>query len=91
MHYVKKVAVFGSYLTDKDKLGDVDIAVLLQRREEDMSDDIQDDSLECISIHDKNVSDFFQVIHFPEKIVFQTLRNKSRSPRSIITMSWKGW
>ncbi len=27
MHWVTKIAVFGSYLTDTEKLGDVDIAV----------------------------------------------------------------
>lgn len=79
MHFVKKIAVFGSYLTDKEKLGDVDIAVLFERREEFESGDSEKDGLECIRIHNKNVYDFFEVLYFPERIVKQTLRNKSKS------------
>jgi predicted nucleotidyltransferase len=79
MHFVKKIAVFGSYLTDKEKLGDVDIAVLLERKEECERGNWEDDADECIRIHNKNVYNFFQVMSFPEKIVYQTLRNKSKS------------
>ena len=79
MYFVKKIAVFGSYLTDKEKLGDVDIAVLLERKEECERGNWEDDADECIRIHNKNVYNFFQVMSFPEKIVYQTLRNKSKS------------
>lgn len=79
MNFVKKVVVFGSYLTNKEKLGDVDIAVLLERREEGMRDNYEDDAYECVRIHNKNVRDFFQVMYFPQRIVYQTLRNGSKS------------
>lgn len=79
MHFVKKIAVFGSYLTDKEKLGDVDIAVLLERREDGVKDDWHENAIECIEIHNKNVSDWFEQFHFPEKIAKQTLRNRSKS------------
>ena len=79
MFSVKKIAVFGSYLTDKEKLGDVDIAVLLEGRKEGASGDHEDNALECIRIHNKNVNDFFRVMTFPQTIVHQTLRNGSKS------------
>ncbi len=82
MHFVKKIAVFGSYLTDKEKLGDVDIAVLLERRREGDCGkhcDPQDDFYECVRMHNKNVYGFFQVMDFPYTIARQTLRNKSKS------------
>ncbi len=79
MYFVKKIAVFGSYLTDKEKLGDVDIAVLLERKEECERGNWEDDADECIRIHNKNVYDFFEQMYFPEKIVRQTLRNRSKS------------
>jgi len=79
MHFVKKIAVFGSYLTDKEKLGDVDIAVLFERREEVARGNYEDDADECIRIHNKNVYDFFQGLFFPEMIVKQTLQNRSKS------------
>jgi len=79
MHSVEKIAVFGSYLTDKEKLGDVDIAVLLKRRREDKHPDPMHDTYECIRLHNKNVPDFMQAVSFPETIAFQTLRNRSKS------------
>lgn len=79
MHFIKKIAVFGSYLTDKEKLGDVDIAVLLERREGYVRDDYRENALECIRIHNKNVYDFYEQLYFPEKIARQTLRNRSKS------------
>ena len=79
MHFVEKIAVFGSYLTDKEKLGDVDIAVKLKRRKEDKHPDPLHDAYECIRLHNKRVPDFFQAVSFPETIVKQTLRNKSKA------------
>lgn len=78
MHFVKKIAVFGSYLTDKEKLGDVDIAVLLDARSEDGRKDRMDDAYECVRIHKKNLG-FFETVSFSETIVFQTLRNRSKA------------
>lgn len=78
MHFVKKIAVFGSYLTDKKKLGDVDIAVLLELRRSELCD-LQKDSAECVNIHNKNVYSWFEMMGFPDKIARQTLRNKSKA------------
>jgi predicted nucleotidyltransferase len=79
MHFVTKIAVFGSYLTDKEKLGDVDIAVLFERREESVGEHFPEHARECIEIHKKNVSDWMQMMFFPDKIVRQTLQNRSKS------------
>ena len=76
---VKKIAVFGSYLTDKEKLGDVDIAVLWERRKECEKGDWHTNALKCIEIHKKSVPDWFQQFDFPHMIVRQTLRNRSKS------------
>lgn len=79
LHFVKKIAVFGSYLTDKEGLGDIDIAVLLEPRKEGSHREPQDIASECVEIHGKNVSDWFQMMIFPQRIVRQTLQNRSKS------------
>lgn len=78
--FIEKIAVFGSYLTDKEKLGDVDIAILLKGRIEGKHPDSMRDVYECIRLHNKEGKlDFMQAVSFPQTIIRQTLRNRSKS------------
>ncbi|MDH2348146.1 hypothetical protein [Bradyrhizobium sp. SSUT77] len=76
LHYVTEVRVFGSYLTDSEDLGDLDLAIKLERRR------IEGEWVKAAhALADKSgrTWNFFQRLTFPETEVRR--RIKSRLPR----------
>ncbi|WP_439370722.1 hypothetical protein [Bradyrhizobium sp. DASA03120] len=76
LHYVTEVGVFGSYLTDSDDLGDLDVAIKMERRR------IAGEWVEAAqAVADKRgrTLSFFQRLTFPETEVRR--RIKRRLPR----------
>ncbi|MEW6641714.1 MAG: hypothetical protein AB1586_14515 [Pseudomonadota bacterium] len=76
LHYITEVRVFGSYLTDIDDLGDLDLAIKLQRRR------VKGEWVKaCHDLADKSGKrlSFFQRLTYPETEIRR--RIKSRQPR----------
>lgn len=76
LHHVTEVRVFGSYLTDSDDLGDLDLAIKLERKQVEGSW-----TKACRDLADKSgrTLSFFQRLTFAETEVRR--RIKSRMPR----------
>jgi hypothetical protein len=76
LHYVTEVRVFGSYLADSDDLGDLDLAIKLERKQ------VEGEWAKAARIlankSGKSLS-FFQRLTFPETEVRRRIKN--RSPR----------
>ncbi|SEC95465.1 hypothetical protein [Bradyrhizobium erythrophlei] len=76
LHYVTEVRVFGSYLTDTDDLGDIDLAIKLVRKR------VRGEWVKaCHDLADKSgkTLSFFQRLTYPETEIRR--RIKSRLPR----------
>lgn len=76
LHYVTEVRVFGSYLTDSNDLGDLDVAIKMERRQ------IEGEWVKAAqALADKSgrTLNFFQRLTFPETEVRR--RIKRRLPR----------
>ena len=78
MHWVTEVRVFGSYLTDSDDLGDLDIALSYQLRPTGDEKDFLDAIRAFAAKHDKLHLSFEDRLDLPEQMVKQ--RIKGRSP-----------
>ena len=73
LHYITEVRVFGSYLTDSDDLGDLDIAIKLERKQ------VKGDWVEAArTIADKSgrTLSFFERLAFPETEVRRRIKNR---------------
>jgi predicted nucleotidyltransferase len=73
LHHVTEVRVFGSYLTDSDDLGDLDLAIKLERKQVEGSwvkacQDLADKSGKTLS--------FFQRLTFAETEVRRRIKNR---------------
>jgi len=76
LYWVTEARVFGSYLTDADDLGDLDLAIKLERKQ------IEGDWVKaCHDVADKSgkALNFFQRLTYPETEVRRRIKN--RSPR----------
>ena len=73
LHYITEVRVFGSYLTDSDDLGDLDIAIKLERKR------VKGDWVKAAGIlADKSgkTLSFFQKLVFPETEVHRRIKSR---------------
>lgn len=80
LHWVAEVRVFGSYLTDTDDLGDLDLAIKLERRSVTGtgSQPWADACLEMARRSGKTFSNFLQELQYPETLVWRLIKNRSR-------------
>jgi predicted nucleotidyltransferase len=72
LHWITEVRVFGSYLTDTDDLGDLDLAIKLERYPSWTTD-------KCIAVADatdRNMQ-FHDKLYYPERLLRQKIRNRS--------------
>jgi len=78
---VEAVVVFGSYLTDKERLNDVDVAIKLKDRwPENMSEEERDKrNWNHIALSGRRFSNITEEIAWPEREVELYLRNRVRS------------
>jgi predicted nucleotidyltransferase len=72
LHTIKRIAVFGSYLTDKEKLGDLDIAVDLENR---WTFGTFDEKLKNLSGLDQK--SYFERLFWPETKLWRFLKQRS--------------
>jgi hypothetical protein len=78
LHWVTEVRVFGSYLTDTDDLGDLDIALDHQQRPA-LEGDAFDKAIDAFaSKHGKQNLQYMDWLHLPWRVMLQ--RVKARSP-----------
>jgi predicted nucleotidyltransferase len=72
LNWITEVRVFGSYLTDTDDLGDLDLAIKLARRPNWTTDN-------CIAMADAIDQQmlFHEKLNYPEKLLRQKIRNRS--------------
>jgi predicted nucleotidyltransferase len=76
LHWVTEVRVFGSYLTDTDDLGDLDVAISLERRIHGRS---YTDAAHALARKRSPSLDFFNRLAYPDRLIRQLIKN--RSPR----------
>ena len=74
MYFVSKVLVFGSYLTQKERLGDIDLAIEIERR---WKSDKEYDHLLNAVCGNKVLGD--SRVFYPYQKLITTLRNRSKS------------
>jgi len=74
MYFVSKVLVFGSYLTQKERLGDIDLAIEIEQRWK--TDKEYDRLLNAVS-GNKVLGD--SRVFYPYQKLITTLRNRSKS------------
>jgi predicted nucleotidyltransferase len=77
LHWVTEVRVFGSYLTDTDDLGDLDLAIKMERHRVD-----GDFVKACVALAEKSgkrFGSFIDMMHYPELELRRRIKN--RSPR----------
>jgi predicted nucleotidyltransferase len=82
VHWVTEVRVFGSYLTDTDDLGDLDLAIKLQPRLLDEKaktgrDAFTEAGLELARRSGKRFGSFIHMLTYPQTLVRQMVKNRS--------------
>ena len=77
LHWVTEVRVFGSYLTDTDDLGDLDVAVKLQHRPFPDKEAIR--AARSKLAGNRQFRNILEALGFPEQFVLRLIKN--RSPR----------
>ena len=78
---VKKVVVFGSFLSEKEKLNDVDIGVYLERKEADMDKHMalcRERSMLAMQ-HGRRLNTYLEELFWAEQEVLKFLKSRSRS------------
>lgn len=73
---VRRIAIFGSYLTEKQKLGDLDVAVSWARKHKDPKEHRR---LCDIQRNQEGPGDFFGSLAWPETKVRRALRGRNRA------------
>ncbi len=78
LHWVTEVRVFGSYLTETDDLGDLDLAIKLERRpvKGTGSHPWADACLEMARRSGKTFSNFVDELQYPETLVWRHIKNR---------------
>jgi hypothetical protein len=79
LHWVTEVRVFGSYLTDIDDLGDLDLAIKLERRpvEEGRRYAWIEACLEMARRSGKTFGSYLDELTYPETLVRRLIKNRS--------------
>lgn len=78
LHYVNKVIVFGSYLTTKERISDIDIAIEMERKHSDWEEH-QALNMERYLKSKRYASDILDQICFSDKEVELFLKSRSRT------------
>ena len=79
VYFVESIKVFGSYLSDKDTLGDLDIGVKLSRKYE--NDNFSQHNQQRINLaitKGRNFNNYFEEISWPNREVILMLKGKQR-------------
>src|SRR5258706_609839 len=79
LHWVTEVRVFGSYLTDADDLGDLDLAIKLEKRpvEETGSYAWAEACREMARRSGKTFGSDFDKLAYPERLLWRMIKNRS--------------
>lgn len=77
--FVKRLIVFGSYMSDKERLGDLDIMVKLKYKNVFENGDIpkHEAAFAFLSFKEKNVTSFLDRLFFPSDYIYKKLKNRS--------------
>lgn len=80
LYSVRRVIAFGSFLSNKEKLGDIDLAVTLERREPDADryEKVAKERVELVSSKGRTFSTFVDMLYWPEHEVILHLKSRSR-------------
>jgi hypothetical protein len=77
LHWVTEVRVFGSYLTDSNDLGDIDLAIRVEPRV--MSDTAWSKAFrKLVKNSGKNFSTYIEQTMYPHLLVWRLIKNRSR-------------
>lgn len=76
-HYVKELYVFGSFLTEKDPIGDLDIGVNIQPRMGKLSKERFDKWAEDFGYQNCSGKSFLEIIFYSRTILLKMLRQRS--------------
>jgi predicted nucleotidyltransferase len=76
LHWVTEVRVFGSYLTDTNDLGDLDVAIKLERREFASMEKLHEARDELIKKDGKQFDTLHAEMFYPERLVWQRIKNR---------------
>jgi predicted nucleotidyltransferase len=79
LHWVAEVRVFGSYLTDTADLGDVDLAIKLERRPAGETGGYAwaEACLEMARRSGKKFGSYLDELTYPERLVWRMIKNRS--------------
>jgi hypothetical protein len=79
LHWVTEVRVFGSYLTDSDDLGDLDLAIDLERRPVEKTGEYSwaNACVEMARRSGKTFGTYMDELVYPERLVRQLIKNRS--------------
>jgi predicted nucleotidyltransferase len=77
LHWVTEVRVFGSYLTDTDDLGDLDLAIKMERQH--IEGDFVEACINLAKMSGKNFGSYLDMVNFPQLELRRRIKN--RSPR----------
>jgi predicted nucleotidyltransferase len=77
LYWVTEVRVFGSYLTDTDDLGDLDLAIKLEQHEFDKSEDWEDARKKLVEESGKHFGTWHDMLDYPELQVRRIIKNRS--------------
>lgn len=80
LYWIRRVIAFGSFLSDKEKLGDIDLAVTFERREADSDRfrKLADERLRLVREQGRTFSTLVDMLAWPEQEVRLHLKSKSR-------------
>jgi predicted nucleotidyltransferase len=76
LHWVTELRVFGSYLSEGDDLGDLDLAINMTPRA--INRDCVEAGFELGRRHGKRFNNFLEKLYYPERLIKQII--KARSP-----------
>jgi predicted nucleotidyltransferase len=76
LHWVTEIRVFGSYGNGADDLGDLDLAIDLERRPH-QEDSFAEASRRMAQASGRRFSSYLEELYYPERLVKQLLKNRS--------------
>lgn len=80
LYKVKRVAIFGSYLTDKEKINDIDIDIILQEKyPRDIQISKENDCIRKAYEGGKDFNGFMHEMFYPRSLVTKFLKHRSRA------------
>jgi predicted nucleotidyltransferase len=77
LHWVTEVRVFGSYLTDTDDLGDLDLAIKMEQHAFDKTEDWAEARKKLAKESGKHFGSWHDMLDYPELQVRRIIKNRS--------------